>query len=64
MSQLLGQEYDNIVRDLIEDKQIDVNNKESKHAFIQDFVVNYVSGIHLQKGESGLQCPRCNRIAD
>ncbi len=56
------QEYDGKVRELIEDKQIDVNNHETKHAFIQDFVVNHVSGIHLKKGESSLSCPRCKRI--
>ncbi|MFY0598616.1 MAG: hypothetical protein JXR03_03020 [Cyclobacteriaceae bacterium] len=55
------QEYDNIVRDMIEDKQVAVNNHESRHSFIQDFVVNHVDGIHLQKGDGGLQCPRCKR---
>ena len=56
------QVYDNVVRELIEDKQIDVNNHESGHAFIQEFVVNHVSGIHLQKGDNGLQCPRCKKL--
>jgi len=56
------QEYDNVVRELVVDKQLDINNHEAKHAFIQDFVVNHVSGIHLQKGDSGLQCPRCKRV--
>ena len=56
-------EYDGIVRELIKDKQIDINNHEAKHAFIKDFVINQVSGIHLQKGNDGLQCLRCKRIA-
>ncbi|MFK7954382.1 MAG: hypothetical protein AB8B73_16135 [Ekhidna sp.] len=57
------QEYDNVVREMVLDKQIDVKNHEAKHSFIQDFVVNHVSGIHLQKGESGLQCQKCKRVA-
>jgi len=56
------QEYDNVVRDLIEDKQIDVNNHSSRHAFIQDFVVNHISGIHLQKIDNRLECDKCKRI--
>lgn len=56
------QEYDKVVRELIFDKQLDVNNHEAKHSFIQDFVVNHVNGIHLQKGDRGLECPKCKRI--
>lgn len=55
-----SQEYDNIIRDLYEDKQIDVNNHRSHHAFIQDFVVNHVTGIKLKKGNNGLECPTCH----
>jgi len=54
-----SQEYDNVVRELTVDKQIDINNHSSKHAFIQDFVVNQVEGIHLKKGDSGLTCTKC-----
>lgn len=57
------QEYDGIARSLIKDKQIDIKNKESKHAFIKDFVINQVTGIYLQKGDDGLQCTRCKKIA-
>ena len=56
------QEYDDMARDLIKDKQIDVNNGTARHAFIQDFVVNHVTGIHLQKGDTGYECPRCKTI--
>ena len=55
------QEYDGKARELIKDKQIDVSNHESKHAFIQDFVVNHVSGIKLQKDDKGLHCAKCGR---
>jgi len=56
------QEYDNTVRDLVKDKQLDVNNRDAKHAFIQDFVVNHVSGIHLKRGNNGYECPRCRKV--
>ena len=53
------QEYDNKIRELYADKQIDVNNHEANYAFIQDFVVNHIDGIRLKKGNSGLECPTC-----
>jgi len=53
------QEYDNVVRDLPADKQIDVNNHSTRHAFIQDFVVNHVEGIQLKKGGNGMVCQKC-----
>ncbi|MDN5202550.1 hypothetical protein QQ008_14275 [Fulvivirgaceae bacterium BMA10] len=55
------QEYDGQVRNLLADKQLDVNNHEARHAFIRDFVVNHVSGIRLQKDNDGYQCPMCKR---
>lgn len=54
------QEYDNKIRELYKDKQIDVNNHEAQHAFIQNFVVEQIKGIHLKKGNSGLECPTCH----
>lgn len=53
------QEYDNQIRELYEDKQIDVNNQRANHAFIQDFVVNQIEGIKLKKGNNGYECPTC-----
>lgn len=55
------QEYDKQIRKLYVDKQIDINNHEENHAFIQDFVVNHLSGIQLKKGNNSFECPRCNR---
>jgi len=55
-----SQEYDNTIRELYKDKQIDVNNHSANYAFIQDFVVNRIDGIHLKKGENSLQCPTCH----
>ena len=54
------QEYDNEIRELYKDKQIDVNNHQANYAFIQDFVVKHVDGIHLKKGKNSLDCPTCH----
>lgn len=54
------QEFDKSVRDLRRDKQIDVNNHEANYAFIQDFVVNKVEGITIQKRANGQVCPTCH----
>ncbi len=54
------QEYDNTIRELYKDKQIDVNNKEAHYAFIQKFVVNHLDGITLKKGQNSLECPTCH----
>jgi hypothetical protein len=58
------QEYDGQVRELYKDKQIDVNNGKANHAFIQDFVVTKLDGIHLKKGNNGYECPTCKRVSD
>lgn len=57
-----NQEYDNVIRELMVDKQIDVNNHEASHAFIQKFVVERVNGITLQKGVNGYTCPTCKIV--
>jgi hypothetical protein len=54
-----NQEYNNMIRELYKDHQIDVNNHTTNYAFIQDFVVNKIDGIRLTKGTSGLECPTC-----
>lgn len=53
------QEYDDQIREMYKDKQIDVNNHQANYAFIQDFVVNHIDGIRLKKGTSSLECPTC-----
>ena len=55
-----SQEYDGEIRELYKDKQIDVNNHEANYAFIQDFVVKHIDGIHLKKGNTSLECPTCH----
>ena len=54
-----SQEYDGKIRKMYVDKQIDVNNHEANYAFIQDFVVNNLSGIKLVTENKSLQCPSC-----
>lgn len=57
------QEYDGKIREMYIDKQIDVNNHDANHAFIKDFVVKRIDGIQLRKGNDGMQCPTCKRVA-
>ena len=54
-----SQEYDTMVREMYDDKQIDVNNHEANYAFIQDFVVTHIDGIKLKKGNNSFECPTC-----
>ena len=53
------QEYDNVIRELYRDKQIDVNNHKANYAFVQEFIVNRVNGIRLIKGSNSSECPTC-----
>lgn len=53
------QEYGNIIREKFKDAQIDVNNRESKYAFIKDFVVTHLDGIKLKSAVHGTECPTC-----
>jgi len=52
-----NQEYDSVIRELYQDHQIDVNNAQANHYFIQNVVVNKIEGIKLKKGNNGLVCP-------
>ncbi len=56
------QEYDNQIRELYADKQIDVNNHSANYAFIEEFIVSHLKGIKLKKGNNGLECPTCRLI--
>lgn len=54
------QEYDKVIRDLYQDHQIDLNNGQANHNFIQNVVVNKIEGIKLKKGNTGLVCSACS----
>ena len=55
------QEWDNQFLEVIEDRQVDVNNKyeNTRKAFIQKFVEDHVDGIRLKKDGDHLKCPAC-----
>lgn len=54
------QEYDNLYRSLIIDRQIDVNNKITMHSFINEFTTTYLDGIKLKNQRGKWICPKCN----
>jgi len=58
------QKYDNIIREMYRDQQINVNNNEANYAFIQKFVVEHLDGIKLKKGNNSFQCPTCKVVVD
>ncbi|MFT4753154.1 MAG: hypothetical protein ACI85Q_000692 [Salibacteraceae bacterium] len=53
------QEYNNQIREMYADKQIEVNNREANYSFIQEFVVTHIEGIKLKKGNNSFECPTC-----
>lgn len=58
------QEFDNKIRDMYGDKQIDVNNYKANHSFIQKFVVNNLQGIKLVRGNNSFECSTCRIITE
>lgn len=56
------QEFDNVFRDIIKDKQIEVNAGRENYNFIENVVVNKVEGIQLKNTLNGLECPKCKSI--
>lgn len=52
------QQYDGKIRDLLEDKQIDVNNHADSYMVIQEFVKTNIDGMKLKEGEVS-NCPSC-----
>jgi 2-keto-4-pentenoate hydratase/2-oxohepta-3-ene-1,7-dioic acid hydratase in catechol pathway len=53
------QEYDWKIRLLVKDKQIEINNHQSKDMIIREFVKEHIDGIHLQQGDI-IPCPSCS----
>lgn len=56
------QKYDGKFRDLVEDKQVDVNDHRANYAFIQKFVVENLDGIKLKNAVHGAKCPKCKYV--
>lgn len=55
------QEYDNKIRKMFKDKQIDVNNHRDSYMLIQQFVKDHLESITLKEGELK-QCPSCSTL--
>lgn len=53
------QQYDDKIRTLIEDKQIDVNNHKDSYMLIQEFVHQNIDGVKLKEGIV-TECPNCS----
>lgn len=53
------QQYDGKLRDVLKDKQVDVNNHRKSHMLIQNFVKEHLEGIKLKEGEIKT-CPSCS----
>jgi len=55
------QDYDGQFLEVIEDRQVDANNKyaNTRKALIQEFVENHVDGIWLKKDGEQMKCPMC-----
>mgnify|MGYP003119402593 CR=1 FL=1 len=53
------QEYDEKIRTILEDRQIDVNNHSYKYMRIQKFLKEQIEGIKLKEGEIH-NCPTCS----
>ncbi len=57
------QEWDDRIREMREDRQIDVNNGLKHYAFIKEFVVEQVDGIRLRPiEEHSRECPSCKTV--
>lgn len=53
------QQYDGKIRQLFQDKQVDVNNHHESYTLIQQFVKQHLDSITLRKGEVH-SCPSCS----
>jgi hypothetical protein len=52
------QQYDGKIRELLEDKQIDINNHKDTYMIIQEFMKEHVEGVKLKEGVV-TECPNC-----
>lgn len=52
------QEYDGKIREIIRDRQIDVNNHRQSYMFLQEFVREHIVGFELRDPEV-VTCPTC-----
>lgn len=57
------QAYDDKIRVLYEDRQIDVNNHRWKYMRIQKLLKEKIEGMRLKKART-LTCPTCSRLKE
>lgn len=57
------QQYDGKIRNLLKDKQVDVNNHKDSYMLIQDFMKNNIDGVILKEGVEE-ECPNCSTGLD
>lgn len=57
------QEYDGKIRELFQDKQIDVNNRQDSYMRIQKFVKENIDGYHIKDGVVHV-CPDCGDLKE
>ena len=55
------QEYDGKIREVYEDKQVDVNNHADSYMLIQKFVKDNMDGYQIKKGVIHV-CPDCSEL--
>lgn len=53
------QEYDGKIRELLRDKQIDINNHQDSYMMIQEFMKHNIDGTFLKEGIV-TECPKCS----
>ena len=53
------QQYDGKIREVLKDRQIDINNHKDSYMLIQDFMKHNIDGVRLKKGIV-TECPHCN----
>ena len=53
------QQYDGEIRNLLKDKQVDINNHTDSYMLIQDFMKNKIEGVKLKEGFT-TDCPNCS----
>lgn len=58
------QEYGNLIREKFKDQQIAINNHDStaQYAFIMEFIVTHLNGIHLKSSIKGMECATCKYL--
>jgi len=52
------QQYDDKIRNLLKDRQVDINNHKDSYMLIQDFMKHNIDGVQLKEAVIS-DCPNC-----